>query len=258
MFSNERKQKIIEILLQTPSVRVAELSNLFQVSEVTIRRDLQELEAAGLLKRTHGGAVSITTASFEPALVEKEEEHLEEKKAIARAAVDLIAEGDTILLDAGSTTLQLARLLKANKKQRLTVVTNALNVAWELAFVETIDLILTGGHLRNRTLSAVGPIADNTLQGLYVDKVFLATNILDVERGLTTPNIYEAQTKQKMVKAGCEIIVLADHSKFGRISLGLICPVTAVDRIITDAGAPAEDLARLKERGVEVIVAGGN
>ncbi|GEA14473.1 MAG: DeoR family transcriptional regulator, fructose operon transcriptional repressor [Moorella sp. (in: firmicutes)] len=258
MFASERKQKIIEILEQTPAVRVAELSDLFQVSEVTIRRDLQELEAAGLLKRTHGGAVSIATASFEPTLTEKEEEHLAEKKAIAQAAINLIADGDTILLDAGSTTLQLARLLKANKKHPLTVVTNALNVAWELAFIETIDLILTGGHLRHSTLSSVGPIADNTLQGLYVDKVFLATNGLDVERGLTTPNIYEAQTKQKMVKAGREVIVLADHSKFGRISLGLICPVTAVNRVITDPGAPVEDLERLKERGVEVIVAGGN
>ncbi|WP_406677389.1 DeoR/GlpR family DNA-binding transcription regulator [Moorella sp. ACPs] len=256
MFASERKQKIIEILEQTPAVRVAELSELFQVSEVTIRRDLQELEAAGLLKRTHGGAVSMTTASFEPTLTEKEEEHLEEKKAIARAALDLIADGDTLLLDAGSTTLQLARLLKANKKQALTVVTNALNVAWELAFVESIDLILTGGHLRHRTLSSVGPIADNTLLGLYVDKVFLATNSLDVERGLTTPNIYEAQIKQKMVKAGREVIVLADHSKFGRISLGFVCPITAIHRLITDPGAPQEDLARLKERGVEVIVAG--
>ncbi|QGP91957.1 Glucitol operon repressor [Neomoorella glycerini] len=255
MFASERKQKIIEILEHTPAVRVAELSELFQVSEVTIRRDLQELEAAGLLKRTHGGAVSITTASFEPTLIEKEEEHLEEKKAIARAALDLIADGDTILLDAGSTTLQLARLLKANKKQALTVVTNALNVAWELAFVEAIDLILTGGHLRHRTLSSVGPIADNTLLGLYVDKVFLATNSLDVERGLTTPNIYEAQTKQNMVKAGREVIVLADHSKFGRTSLGFVCPITAIHRLITDPGAPQEDLARLKERGVEVIVA---
>ena len=255
MFPSERKQKIMTILAETPAVKVTELSELFQVSEVTIRRDLQELEEAGLLKRTHGGAVSITAASFEPALIEKEEEHLEEKKAIARAALDLISEGDTILLDAGSTTLQLARLLKTSKKQ-LTVVTNALNIAWEISFDDSIDLILTGGHLRHRTLSAVGPVAENTLQGLYVDKVFLATNSLDVERGLSTPNIYEAQTKQRMTKAGHEIILLADHSKFGRISLGFVCPLTAIHRLITDAGALPADLARLREQGVEVIVAG--
>lgn len=256
MFPSQRKQKIMTILAETPAVKVTELSELFQVSEVTIRRDLQELEEAGLLKRTHGGAVNITTASFEAALIEKEEEHLEEKRTIARAALDLISEGDTILLDAGSTTLQLARLLKTSKKQKLTVVTNALNIAWELSFDENIDLILTGGHLRHRTLSAVGPVAENTLQGLYVDKVFIATNSLDVERGLSTPNLYEAQTKQRMVKAGREVILLADHSKFGRISLGFVCPMTAIHRLITDAGAPPVDLSRLREQGVEVIVAG--
>jgi DeoR family fructose operon transcriptional repressor len=255
MFSSERKQKIITLLEETPAVKVNELSQLFQVSEVTIRRDLQDLEEAGLLKRTHGGAVNIETASYEPTLLEKEEEQLEEKKAIARAAINLITNGSTIIFDAGSTTLQLARLLKTTRIQNLTVVTNAINVAWELAYVEGIELILTGGHVRHNTLSSVGPVAEKTLENMYVDKVFLATNGIDIERGLTTPNVYEAQVKQKMIKSGREVIVLTDHSKFGRVSLGSICSLSHVDCVITDSKTPEAYVTRLKEIGIKVIVA---
>ncbi|KLU59069.1 glucitol operon repressor [Peptococcaceae bacterium CEB3] len=255
LFANERKQKIVEILEQTPSVKVAELSNLFQVSEVTIRRDLQELDEAGVVKRIHGGAVNLSLASFEPTLTEKEEEYIDEKKAIASAALKLVEEGDTILLDAGSTTFQLACHLSTSLFKQLTVVTNALNIAWELARIEHIDLILTGGQVRHNTLSSVGPIVGNTLQSLNVDKVFLATNGLDWEKGLTTPNLYEAQAKKEMLKRGRKRIVLADHSKFGRASLGWICSLTDIDCVVTDTATTPQQVTRLRDLGVEVIVA---
>lgn len=255
MFSDERKQKIMELLDNNQSVKVNELRELFCVSEVTIRRDLQELDDAGMLKRTHGGAVSIGVASFEPNMAERQEENLAEKRAIARAALELIQDGDTILFDAGSTVLLLARFLKSNPKKNLTVITNALNVAWELYDIDSVDLILTGGQVRKNTLSSIGSIAENTIQSLHVNKVFLATNSLDIERGLTTPNMYEAQVKQKMVKAGDKVIVLADHSKFGWASLGWICSLSEVHCVVTDLGTVSEDIAELKKLGIETIVA---
>jgi DeoR family fructose operon transcriptional repressor len=255
LFPIERKQKIMDLLERSPAVKVNELSQLLQVSEVTIRRDLQELEEVGMLKRTHGGAINISTASFEPTIQEKEDKCQEEKGAISNVALDLIADDDTILLDSGSTTLQVAKLLRTKRKKQLTVITNALNIAWELASTDNIDLILTGGQVRHKTLSSVGPITEQTLSKIYVDKVLLATNGIDIEYGLTTPNMYEAQIKQKMIKAAREVIILADHSKFGRIALGSICPLSDVDYIITDIGAPQEYIKQLEDLGIQVIVA---
>jgi DeoR family fructose operon transcriptional repressor len=236
------------------SVLVGDLSRLFQVSEVTIRKDLRELEESGMLKRMHGGAVNIATATFEPTMVEKEEEYRSEKTAIARAALELLGSDNAILLDAGTTTFQLACLLKT-RKERLTVVTNAINIAAELAGVESVDLIITGGNLRQRTLSLVGPIAEKTLGGLSVDKAFISTNGLDLEHGLTTPNIYEAEIKRMMIKSARQVILMADHSKFGQVLLSSICSLAEIDCVITDAGTPEDYLAKLRDSGIEVIVA---
>ncbi|MGB9803409.1 DeoR/GlpR family DNA-binding transcription regulator [Desulfofundulus sp.] len=254
MFAEERRQKILELLERDQVVKVPDLSAYFNVSEATIRRDLQELEEAGYLKRTHGGAISNQAATFEPSLAEKEDQYQAEKIAIAEIAVQLVQEGDTVMLDAGSTTLQIARRLKHRKN--ITIVTNAVNIACELAAGNT-EVILLGGNLRQRTLSLVGPITENILSGLYVDKLFLATNGVDLKKGLTTPNLAEAQTKRAMLNSAGEVILVADHSKFGRVSFSHICNLDRIDCLITDNGAPDAFLATLKKQGLRVLVAGG-
>jgi DeoR family fructose operon transcriptional repressor len=193
IFPEQRQQAILQILQREQFVKVGQLSALLGTSDASVRRDLQALEEAGLLKRTHGGAVCSQPAGFEPSLAEKQDRFLPEKAAIARAAVELVQSGETVLLDAGSTTLHVAALLKY--RQGITVVTNAVNIARELAAGD-LEVTLTGGTLRSNTLAMVGPIAENTLAGLHVDKLFLATNGLDLKRGLTTPNLSEAQVKR--------------------------------------------------------------
>lgn len=253
MFAAQRKQRILEILDRNQAVKVTELGRLLQVSEASVRRDLQELEEAGLLRRTHGGAVSNQTAAFEPSLAEKEVRYEHEKAAIASVAVDLIQDGDTVMLDSGSTTLQIVRQWK--RKRNVTVVTNALNIAWELARAGA-EIIFTGGLLRPKTLSLVGPITESTLAAFHVDKLFLAINGVDLQKGLTTPNLLEAQTKKAMVNSAQDVILVADHSKFGRVTFGRVCDLNRIHCLITDAAAPPEFLSAIEKMGVKVLVAG--
>jgi len=255
LFAEQRKRRILEVLTQGQSVRVADLCLLLQASPASVRRDLKELQTAGLLTRTHGGAVNNGTAAFEPSLAEKEDRLRAEKKAIASVAVQLIQDGDTVMLDAGSTTLEIARLLRQTRG--ITVLTNALNIALELVS-GNIEVLVTGGILRQKTQSLVGPITENVLASLHVDKLFLATNGLDLKRGLTTPNVIEAQSKQAMIDGAREVIVVADHSKFGRVAFSQICPFNKVHYLITDAAAPAEFVRAVVRNGVKVLQAGEN
>ena len=253
MFAEERKQRILEALERDQAVKVSELSTLLQVSEASIRRDLQELEESELLKRTHGGAIANYTAAFELPLAEKEDRYKAEKTSIARAAVGLIQEGDTVILDSGSTTLQIARQLK--QRRNITVVTNSLHIALELA-ASNLEVVLMGGSLRQKILSLVGPITESALAGLHVDKLFLATNGIDLEKGLTTPNLIEAQTKKAMLNSAKEVIVVADRSKFGCTAFSHICGLGRMNYLITDESPPAPFLSALEERGVKVLIAG--
>jgi DeoR family fructose operon transcriptional repressor len=253
LFAEQRKQRILEILNRDQSVRAADLCLLLQASPASVRRDLQELEQAGRLTRTHGGAVSNGTAAFEPSLAEKEDRLRAEKMAIGRVAMELIKQGETVMLDAGSTTLEIARLLR--RTRGVTVLTNALNIALELVSSE-IEVTVTGGTLRQRTQSLVGPITENVLAGLHVDKLFLATNGLDLKRGLTTPNVSEAQSKRAMIESAREVIVVADHGKFGCVAFSQICSFDKVHCLITDAAAPAEFLKAVARIGVKVMQAG--
>src|SRR5688572_24549599 len=220
MFAEERKQQILAALRRAPAVRAAELGRTLRTSLASIRRDLADLERSGLLKRTHGGAISNSLAASEPSLAQKEDQYQAEKAAIARLAASLVQPGDTVFLDAGSTTRQIARELRHHRN--VTVVTNALNVAGELTSSD-LDVILTGGQLRRGVLSQVGPIAEQTIAGLHVDKLFLAANGIDLAKGVTTPNVAEARTKHAMVENAREVILVADHSKFGRVTFGRVC-----------------------------------
>ncbi|WP_438448696.1 DeoR/GlpR family DNA-binding transcription regulator [Gorillibacterium sp. sgz5001074] len=253
LFEEERKLKIRDYVQTHERASVQELAAAFQVSESTVRRDLKDLEDSKQLKRTHGGAVAVLSDNTEPPFNEKEDRLRKQKEAIARAAAAMVREGDSILLDAGSTTYYLAKELKAFKK--LTVVTNSIVAAQELSSQPHIDLLLTGGTLRHETLAMVGPVAEKTLGMVRVDKVFLAINGLDSDAGLTTPSMSEAEMKRLMIRAGKQVILLADHSKYGKVSFARVAGLEEIHQIITDSGIPALAAGELEAAGIQLSIA---
>lgn len=253
MFAEERKHQILAALKRAPAIRAVDLGLALGTSLASIRRDLADLERSGLLKRTHGGAISNDLVALEPTLAEKEDQYQAEKAAIGVTAAALIQPGDTIFLDAGSTTRQIARELQ--RYRNLTVVTNALSVASELASSD-LEVILTGGQLRRGVLSQVGPIAEQAIASLHVDKLFLAANGVHLTKGITTPNLTEARTKRAMVDNAKEVILVADHSKFARVTLGRVCGLDRIDAIVTDEGLPDRFVSALAARGVHLHLAG--
>ncbi len=252
LFAEERRRQIAELVRAQRRVMVTALAERFGVSEATIRRDLAALERMGILQRTHGGAILAEPMGLELRLEERAALHLEEKTRIGRKAAELIAEGDIVLLDAGTTTIQIARAIK--NRSRITVITNALNIAMELLDSPGIEVIFIGGSLRPRTASAVGPFAEQMLAQMNVDKVFLATNGLSLDRGLTTPNPIEARTKQSMVAAGRQIIAVADHSKFGKVYFAQIVPLQSIDILITDNQVDQELVRQIETLGIQVFL----
>lgn len=251
MLNEERRQKIVEILTQKKRVIVKEISSEFKISEVTIRKDLEVLEQRGLLSRVHGGAILREHSVPDLALTEKEHLHPKEKYRIAQKASQLIERGDVIILDSGSTTTHIARLIKF--KQDIKVITNAINIASELAASEN-EVILTGGFLREKSFSLVGPFAEETLRHLHADKFFLGVDGIHFEYGLTTPNLMEGHVNRLMMQISQEVILVADSSKFGKRSMSVIARISEVDKMITDKYIRQKDLLRLNQLGVEVIV----
>lgn len=255
--TDERKDAILENLARENRVYVSELSAAFGVSDVTIRKDLKELEERGLLKRVHGGAERIrqSRAAVESTLDELMSRHMEEKRAIARAALPLIEDGDALILDTSTTTRELARLLRTSPLKDLTVITPTPQIALELCESEDIQVILIGGIIRRTLKTAMGPIATETLKGLHADKAFIGVNGIDPAVGLTTQNILECEVKRQIIASSTRTFVLADASKHNTIALGVIAPVSAVDGIVTDAGISRSFRSRLEETGADVIIA---
>lgn len=252
MLNEERRRAILEFVNRDGRVLVGELARHFKTSEVTIRKDLETLHAHGLVHRTHGGALpSRETALSDPTLREKERLHRKEKHRIAEAAAAMISEGQVVVLDSGSTTTAIAHALR--KFHNLTVVTNSVNIAAELAGTD-LEVILTGGTLRKNSFSLVGPIAEETLRRLNADILFLGVDGFDVHYGLSTPNLLEAKVNRVMVDVSKMVVAVCDASKFGRRSLSLIVPPSAVHRVITDRASPKSDLKKLKKNGIEVLL----
>ncbi|WP_207952399.1 DeoR/GlpR family DNA-binding transcription regulator [Paenibacillus turpanensis] len=251
LYEEERKQKIADYVQEHRRASVQELAQHFQVSESTVRRDLKDLEEVGKLRRTHGGAMLLQNDNNEPPFVEKEDRFRAQKEAIACAALSIVQEDETIFLDSGSTTYCLAKLLK--NYQKLTVVTNSVMAATELSSSKGIDLVLTGGTLRHETLAMVGPIAEKTLDYIRVDHVFLAINGFDVESGLSTPSLIEAEMKRKMIGAGKQVVLLADHSKYGKVSFAKVAGMEVVDLLITDEGLHEENRKAIESAGIHLI-----
>jgi len=249
MFPEERKNEILNRVKLGKPVRVGELSQYFGVSESTVRRDLQEMEDSGLIQRTHGGAI-LAQAGYEQSFREKEVQLLEEKQQIANLAAAMVQDGEAVLLDAGTTTLEIARALR---NRAITIATNSMDIAQIFAEDPHVEVLVLGGTWRKSTRSLVGYLTNETLNKIHFDKVFLAANGVDPSLGVTTPNLNEAETKRHMVKAGKEVILVVDHSKFGQKGLYKICSLEEVDLLLTDAGADEADLAVLQTM-VKVVV----
>ncbi|TQL68998.1 DeoR family transcriptional regulator [Nocardioides albertanoniae] len=252
MLAAERQGRIIEAIERRGAARVAELATLLDVSDMTIRRDLDALAAQGRIDKVHGGAtVKGRPSTDEPGFEAKGVRQVEEKRAIAEQALELITPGSAIGLSAGTTTWTLAGALPASLD--LTVVTNSMHIAEQLGKRGT-SVILTGG-VRTPSDALVGPIAVASLQSLHLDLVFLGVHGMDVRAGFTTPNLLEAETNRAFVAAGRRLVVLADHTKWSTIGLSSIAPLADADVIVTDSGIPTEARSILEESAEELIVA---
>jgi len=252
MLNEERRRAILELVNRDGRVLVADLAHQFDTSQVTIRKDLELLHGQRQLHRTHGGALPARDRALDdPTLREKEQLHRKEKTLIAAAAARMVQKGQVVILDSGTTTTAIARALR--EFQNLTVVTNAVNIAAELAGT-SIEVILTGGTLRKNSFSLVGPMADDTLRHLSADLLFLAVDGFDVRYGLTTPNLLEAKVNRVMIEVAQRTVVVCDSSKFGRRSLSLIAPTSTIHEVISDRAIPRPDLRVLKKAGIEVTL----
>ena len=250
----ERRRKIRGLLQERAQVGVAELAQKFAVSAVTIRADLAALDDIGALVRVHGGALPRQESDELPIDI-KQSMHRAEKMRIAAVAVAHIHDGETVILDSGTTTAEIARLIRGLKFESLNVITNALNIAVLLASAPFINLVIPGGVLRRRSWSLSGPPAENAIRDLQADTLFLGVDSLDPAVGLMTPHVLEAQLNAQMIRIARKVIAVTDSSKLLRRNLSVISPVDAVDLLITDKGADARAIEAIRARGVEVVLA---
>ena len=255
LLTEERRRAVLEVLEKQGRVTVEELTRQFGVSAVTARGDLDVLSSTGALVRSHGGAVRpLNPVQDYPLKVKKSIYHAE-KIRIAKAATQLIQNHQTVILDSGTTCAEIAANLRRTKPLVLTVITHALNIAVELADASNISLIMIGGIMRQVSSSFVGPQAEQMVRDLHADHFFLAVDGLDLEVGLTTPDVLEAQLNTLMMKAAHEVTIVADASKFGRRSLSVIGDLSMVKRVITDDRVSPEYVDGLRRLGVEVVLA---
>nr|WP_297429926.1 DeoR/GlpR family DNA-binding transcription regulator [uncultured Actinotalea sp.] len=251
MYATERQQQILDLARRDGRVEVKELAESLDVTTETVRRDLTVLERRGLVRRTHGGAIPVERLGFEPAVPDREGRMAGQKERIAKAALDEVPDGGAVLLDAGTTTVRLAELLPNDRE--LTVVTHALPVATVLATRPNVTLHLLGGTVRGRTLAAVGAWTEQALRDIYADVAFVGTNGITVEHGLTTPDLGEAAVKRAIVHAARRVVVLADHTKFGRSDLAHVAPLSAVDTVVTDTDLEPELADEVEAAGPRVV-----
>lgn len=249
-----RRKDILHLLEEKGEVMVSELSKMFNVSEVTIRNDLDQLEQKATLIRARGGALKLEGGvAVDQRLADKSKINFQAKKDIGLKAAQLVFESNTIIIDSGSTTAELVKQLPP--LQDLTIITNALNIANLIGNNNNINMIMPGGYLRKNSLSLVGPLAEKSLRNFNVDKVFLGVDGFDTRQGIYTPNVEEARLNEIMIEISNEVIVLVDSSKFKKRSLAFICAIEQIDKVVTDANILPDDKKRLQDAGVEVIVA---
>lgn len=253
--TSHRRLQISELVRQHGSVQVTSLARHFGVSAQTVRKDLRYLAERGVMARAYGGAIdsgAMGGATAEPNYEAKRTSHLDEKRRIGVRAAALIKPGDTVVLDSGTTAIQLAEALP---NIDVTVVTNDFGVLTALAPKNNITIVMLGGELRRRNMAFYGGLTVEALDALHVDKLFLGVDGFDLERGITTHYEPEAMLNRKMVEAARLVVSIADSSKFGKICLHRIIPVTALDMLITDTGAPEEIIHASQQLGFELLLA---
>ncbi|EEI9453465.1 DeoR family transcriptional regulator [Salmonella enterica subsp. enterica serovar Javiana] len=252
--TSERREQIIQRLRQQGSVQVNDLSTLFGVSTVTIRNDLAFLEKQGIAVRAYGGALicDSNNSGIEHSVEDKSSLNTALKRSIARAAVELIKPGHRVILDSGTTTYEIARLMRNHTD--VIAMTNGMNVANALLEAEGVELLMTGGHLRRQSLSFYGDQAEQSLQNYHFDMLFLGVDSIDLERGISTHNEDEARLNRRMCEVAERIVVVTDSSKFDHSSLHKIVDTQRIDMIIVDEGIPVESLEGLRKSGIDVIL----
>jgi DeoR family transcriptional regulator of aga operon len=251
MLTEERRQHLLAVIHRDGRVVVSEIAELLGISRMTIRKDLDHLETKGLVQRTHGGALVLQVGTPLPLALQDNEDHqAKAKQRIADAAIKLVSEGQCILLDSGTTTTTVARALRVFSF--LTVVTNAVNIAAELATTD-FDVILIGGTMRKNSFALVGPLAEDVLREIHADILFLGVDGFDPRVGLTTPNVLEARINRAMVRAATKVVVVCESTKFNQSNLSLIVPTSEIHVVITDKHISEDDAQILREKHVEMI-----
>lgn len=257
MLADERHQKIIDVVATEGKITVGDICRLYDVSEMTARRDLRILDRQGLLRRVHGGAVSSLGRSYEPPYNLRITKAREAKIAIGRKAAELVYDGDSIALDVGTTTLEVARALLG--KRNLTIVTSSLTIANEIASRFSLDsdvrLILTGGIVRPGEFSMTGHIAEYAYREFHVDKAFIGIGGVSLEEGLTEYNLEDALVKRPLLQSAHQKIVVAEGSKVGRITFVTVSQLSSIQVLVTDQTAPKKVVNQLREKGINVIIA---
>jgi DeoR family transcriptional regulator of aga operon len=249
----DRHQLILQKLQETGRVNIQELSDLMEVSGVTIRKDLKLLEDKNLLFRTRGGGSINNPYTSEKPINEKELINAEEKQKIAKAALSLIGQNDSIIIGSGTTVFQLARCLYPSK--HLTVITPAVKVTMELCNRPNVEILQLGGLIRPNSSSVAGSYAEKILEGISCGILFLGVDGIDLDFGLSITNLTEATLNQKMIESAQVIAVLADSTKFGQRGLGRVCSLDQVQYIVADSRVPSGTVEMLEERGIKVIIA---
>jgi DeoR/GlpR family transcriptional regulator of sugar metabolism len=251
LFTHERRQHIIHLLEEQQRVTVPELSQLFSVSEVTIRKDLSWLEIQKLAVRTHGGAVLATpNGNSEMGFDLRERLQQNEKERIGALAASMVQDGETIAIDASTTALAMTQFLK--NKRELTVVTNGLRTGMELAQIPGISVLIPGGMLRQESYSLVGSWSANILQRIHISKAFFGARGFTLTEGLTDVNSEEVELKRTIANTAKEVIAMIDHSKWNHVAFATFCPLERLSTIITDTQTPLDLLEQVRSKGITV------
>lgn len=257
MLDVERRQQIVAFIEQNNGATVAELSGQFRISEATARRDLVILSKRGLIERAHGGAIPRRLRQSqglpEPPVLERASLLAEEKRRIGQAAAELVEDGDAIIIGGGTTTAEMIPHLA--KRQGLTVITNALHIATLLAAYPNVAVIVLGGMLRHTEFALLGAFAEEALENLRADKLFIGFAAIHVDYGFSSDDLLDVQASRSLMAAAREVIVLADHTKFGKIATIRVAPIKSVHRLVTDAATPRDDITTLRDHSVTVTIA---
>jgi DeoR/GlpR family transcriptional regulator of sugar metabolism len=248
----ERRQRVLDLVHHKGVIALEDIAREIEASQSTLRRDLNYWHEQGVLKRTHGGAIYLGDGSSLPALEERAGRQIEEKRAIARDAAERIHDGDALLLDGGTTTLEVARLLVGRPLQ---IVTNSLPIANLFASDRETDLIILGGYVYPKTGVALGPMTVKAMEDIHVQQAILSCGGITA-KGLFNSNLLLVETERRMLRCADEVVVVADHTKVGRQALAFLCELSAVDTLIVDAGISAEQRKLVEDAGVRLLTAG--